>query len=778
MGAPGPEKSIGYRRFFLARTEKKQYTVLVEILAWIVHGETAGQRPGSQPVDRNDLKDKTKAMKRKTSVCLYISILLIGLILGSVGCHPQRAALISISPAAVQAPAEASTAPAAEEASPLVWLLPALMGLSALLCIGLSFAMKRRWQRILLWALALLLLALAALLLLNGRAQPVQEAEPSPTASPAPTDAPVYELSFTTETLPETADLAAYPELQTLDLTACEQVDAARYEAIRQTVPASCQVLWAVPLTDGRFPADSTELVLPHFSEEDAALLPYFEDLTAIDASGSTAYDALLTLFETQEGLSLTFTLPAGDQVLTMDDRSLTVTDAPDLALLSKMLPAFPLLQTLDMTEATVDPAEAAALAEQYPELSVLYSVPIGRELFPRDAESIALDKTGVQTAQEVLDALPYLPSLTRLDLHGTGLVLSDLVSIREAYPDLALSHRVELLGEMVETEVQELDLRGKDCSPEELSSLLKPFESLQQVYLPEAMDGVAAEELLRIDHPETAFVYQVTAFGKTLKSTVEELDVSKTKFSSTDKVKKELANLPHLKKLIMCDCGLKNAQMEELMEAFPQIKFVWYIHLANHKLRTDAVAFSTKNPSKHTSPKYTDAMNKKIRNTRRLKAGELKPLKYCTDLIALDLGHNYLTSEDLEVLQYLPHLQLLILADNKITDISALHQLKELRYVELFMNRIPDMSPLVGLENLVDINIANTHFEDITPLLSFKQAKRLWFSRNGLTSDQIKTVVEALPGCKCNYTSNGATDEGWRSGESYQWLRGFFYDH
>ena len=306
--------------------------------------------------------------------------------------------------------------------------------------------------------------------------------------------------------------------------------------------------------------------------------------------------------------------------------------------------------------------------------------------------------------------------------------------------------------------------------------SLLTPFGALERVYLPDA-DAEAAIALLRAERPEVMFVYMTTAFGRQVESTVEELDISKKRLSSPDEVKAELVHLPYLKKLVMCDCGLNNGQMEELLTAFPQVKFVWNIRLASHKLRTDAVAFSTKNPTKYTKASYSDAYNKKIKSTRRLKQGELEPLKYCTDLVALDLGHNYLTNEDLEVLQYLPHLQLLILADNKITDISALHQLKELRYVELFMNRIPDMSPLVGLENLTDINIANTHLEDITPLLSFTQAKRLWFSMNGLTSEQNKAVVEALPNCVCNYTTTNETAEGWREGESYQWLRAFFYD-
>ena len=201
------------------------------------------------------------------------------------------------------------------------------------------------------------------------------------------------------------------------------------YEAIRQAVPADCQILWAIPLTDGRFPCDSTELVLPHFSPEDGQLLSYFEQLSAVDASGSTAYDALLSLMETRPDLSLTFTLVVGDQVLTMADEALTVREAPDFQLLEKGLAAFPRLRVLDLTEATIDPADVMALSGQYPDLTVSYTVPVGDAHFPVEATSIALANANLPNVDELLFALPYLPELQTVDLHGTALGLEDVLS-------------------------------------------------------------------------------------------------------------------------------------------------------------------------------------------------------------------------------------------------------------------------------------------------------------------------------------------------------------
>ena len=661
-----------------------------------------------------------------------------------------------------------------ERAAAVARLLPAALGLGALLCLALLLPFKKRWARILLIVLALLLLAGAALLLVPDRPRFVQALFPTPTPTATPA---VYELSFTTDDLPEPAELTRYAVLKTLDISACEQVDAARYEAIRQAVPADCAILWSVPLTDGRFPCDSRELTLPNFSEDDAALLPYFEELATLDASGSTAYDCLLALAQERPDLALTYTLPVGDQVLTMEDEALTVTEVPDFALLEKMLPAFPRFVTLDLSQAPVAPADAIDFSARCPQVKVLYTVPVGSLRFDPEAETIALGDSGIRDAAELIAALPYLPALRQVDLHGTGLALADLDAILAVRPELVLLQRVKLFTRTVETDVEELDLRDAACSAEELPPLLRPFASLQRVYLAQSPDVDTAAALLLQEHPETWFVYETTAFGKTRESTLEELDVSYTRFASPDEVKAELVRLPYLREVVMLDCGLTNEQMEELLAAFPRVKFVWNIRIGPHKFRTDVEAFSTKNPSKYTSSKYTEEYNNRIRKTRRLKEGDLEPLKYCTDLVALDLGHNFLTDADLALLpKYTPHLQVLILADNWITDITPLHELKELRYVELFMNRIPDMSPLVGLENLTDINIANTHLEDITPLLSLTHAKRLWFSMNDLTSAQNQAVVDALPNCVCNYTTRDETEEGWREGETYQWIRHFFY--
>ena len=211
------------------------------------------------------------------------------------------------------------------------------------------------------------------------------------------------------------------------------------------------------------------------------------------------------------------------------------------------------------------------------------------------------------------------------------------------------------------------------------------------------------------------------------------------------------------------------------LQEQHPQTKFVWTVKIGPHTIRTDVLGFSTKNPSRYENKGMSDSYNRSVHTRKRLHPGDLDNLRYCTDLVALDVGHNYLTSADLEVLRYTPHLQILILADNKITDISVLSTLKELRYIELFMTLVEDVSPLIGLPDLVDINVCYMRLKNVDALCQFTQAERLWFSLNNLPKKECLKVVEALPNCECNYTTRYSTQGGWREHERYYWMRSFF---
>ena len=149
---------------------------------------------------------------------------------------------------------------------------------------------------------------------------------------------------------------------------------------------------------------------------------------------------------------------------------------------------------------------------------------------------------------------------------------------------------------------------------------------------------------------------------------------------------------------------------------------------------------------------------------TFRLTSQMVSGLQYCTDLIALDLGHNGI--DDLTWLEPLQNLQLLILADNRMKDITPLASLKKLKYVELFMNPIRDISPLGELKELLDVNLCITKAEDLSPLLRCTKLERIWIGHQTqayCTKESLQAVLEAFPDAEYDLLSVSCTNRGWR---------------
>ena len=144
--------------------------------------------------------------------------------------------------------------------------------------------------------------------------------------------------------------------------------------------------------------------------------------------------------------------------------------------------------------------------------------------------------------------------------------------------------------------------------------------------------------------------------------SDTEEVDISGIDISTLD-METFLNSMTKLKKLTMKDCGLDNDGYAALQDAHPDVRMIWDIKVKTYTIPTDSVGFSTLLANEF-QPRLDDE--------------DCKYLKYCTDMVALDLGHNYITN--LDFLEYMPNLRVLILVDNfdspskrvRLSDISC----------------------------------------------------------------------------------------------------------
>lgn len=337
---------------------------------------------------------------------------------------------------------------------------------------------------------------------------------------------------------------------------------------------------------------------------------------------------------------------------------------------------------------------------------------------------------------------------------------------LEEMYPNIQFNiiPTIEIFGLNVREDAEEIDLSSSHIEDTSIIiDSLKQFPDLKKVNL---LNQKLAQDLqfeLMQTYPNISFEWNVEIAGKTVEYSITSLDLSNAQIEDLDSFKNALKLLPNLNYLDMSDCNLSNETLASLREQFPNIKIVWTVYFGIWKTKTDAIAFSVL-----------------IRtfNYTRMKSEDLEPLKYCTDLQALDLGHQAITDISF-IADNFPELRILILADNKITDISPLSKLKHLHYLELFINRVSDLSPLIQCKELVDLNLCyNGTLSNISPLLNndFPNLERIWISHCGISSYNYSLLKKKYPKAKIITSGAGSTNDGWRTHDRYYSMINMFY--
>lgn len=312
----------------------------------------------------------------------------------------------------------------------------------------------------------------------------------------------------------------------------------------------------------------------------------------------------------------------------------------------------------------------------------------------------------------------------------------------------------------------------------DEVENLLL-FENLKEITMTNMQCSPEVFEQMKELRPEIAFHYSFSLEKVGLPEIVvdedtEELDVSNMEVTNVNAMKDYMLLLPKLTTLEMCDCGLSNEEMEILRDALPDTKVVWMLHMQEYSMRTDVIAYST-------LVMWTPVPNP-------ITSEDAEQFKYCTELRALDLGHQAIT--DLSWLEYLPELRLLILADNKVTDLTPIGTLKELRYVELFGNYgITTWEPLRNCTKMEELNIGFVaQPKDFSFLETMPNLKHFWAIGCVYTAAQDTQIRSLIPeGCdycciaKKPEDAQQPTGSGWRETiafwRQYDMFRGNYLD-
>ncbi|MCR5847333.1 MAG: hypothetical protein K6G75_04375 [Lachnospiraceae bacterium] len=223
------------------------------------------------------------------------------------------------------------------------------------------------------------------------------------------------------------------------------------------------------------------------------------------------------------------------------------------------------------------------------------------------------------------------------------------------------------------------------------------------------------------------------------------------------------LDSFTELEKITMKDCGLTNDEYAALQDVHPEFRIIWDIKTRWWTIPTDSVGFSTligKNDG------------------RRLYNDDVKYFKYCTDMVALDIGHCCVS--DLSFLEYMPNLKVLIIVENypsdgssrRLKDISALKYCTKLRYLEFFANDVEDISALQYLTELEDLNFCYNPVTSAEYIKDLPNLQKLWIYGTRIPAEELKELRELHPDCKIVTSGSGSVDQGWRSGDHYNAMR------
>ena len=414
-----------------------------------------------------------------------------------------------------------------------------------------------------------------------------------------------------------------------------------------------------------------------------------------------------------------------------------------------------------DLSPFKLSTTQLRELITTYPDTVFDYKVPLYGKRYTTDVE--ALDLSGETPDAGVIDdALGLLPAVKSVDIRGEKATSQTVSMLSDAHPEVYFMFTCDVPEGEMTTEDTAVKINGTYEDMMAYAAFIPYMPNLESIdataiELTEeqlnSLGDIASSGKLR---------YTLSVYGRSCSSLATDLNWDNIPFTGVEEVEKYLARLPRLKRVSMCDCGLSEDEMGQLFDAHPEIKFIWWIEFGHYRVRTDATAFTT---ALGTGNQY------------HYDDETFEPIRYCTDLMMLDLGHNRITSID--NFTGLTKLKVLILADNRLTEISQITCFPDLEYVELFLNDITDVTPLTKLTKLKDLNIFhNPLYENHKVLRTMTWLERLWIGGCRLTPQDVKDLQKALPNTEISTIGQSSTGRGWRKHHRYDILKRMYEEN
>ena len=432
-----------------------------------------------------------------------------------------------------------------------------------------------------------------------------------------------------------------------------------------------------------------------------------------------------------------------GDQEYYLGESQLDLSDQgyPDIDAILQMRD----LHRLDLRGTQLSTQDYQKLRQALPQCNILWDIPFQGNYYDPNTSHF----TVTEIAEEDIAQLGYFPNLRVVDASNCTNYPQILV-LQEKYPDCQVKYFVEVDGQRRSRNTTTLTIEDPDV--DELEFALSYLPNMKTLTLCGKLP--AAEKLLamREKFPHVDIHWEYILLDRVLTDDVTKLDLSGIVMDSPQAVEAALPYLPELTWVDMSYCGISNEDMDALNKRHEDVRFVWTVYAGRCRLRTDDTTFMPYLFGYDAGRRFTDK--------------DAENLKYCTDIICMDMGHMGITQ--CSFLYYMPNMQYLILADTELQDYTPIGSLQELKYLELFIAKDSDVSPLVRCGKLEDINLCYTFINNLDVLKDLSSLKNLWLIGAHYNPNHLAELKEARPDIHICTTGGSSTGSGWRELPNY----------
>lgn len=483
-------------------------------------------------------------------------------------------------------------------------------------------------------------------------------------------------------------------ELEYLDLEG-NDISTEQYDSLREAYPES-RIIWDIPMSFGTY-SNLTEALSPSsLSDEDIALLPYFERLDYINLSSAGINDDLYEAVKAAiPGCTVVWETEISGETYPLDIREITLS-GKDLTreTLDKVISTFELLESVTVTDCAFSVPEQISILNDHSDISFFWDVELLGKRYDQNVTELSFRNLSSEQLTELKQAGAVLKNVQKIDFGNETWNVDDIASLSESFDRAHVICSFYLIDRMVSTTDTDLDFSGR-----------------------------------------------------------RNIDVSV--FDKACYVMKDLS------RVVMCDCGIDDETMDTLNHKFDGVRFIWTVYVTRYyPLRTDRTYFCG---SDRPNAGYVAVS---------LNDEEIRPLKYCVDMVAMDLGHMHFTNVDF--VKDMKQLKYLVIACGYVHDISMISECENLYYLEMYYNQIDSIEPILACRNLRYLNIGSTWGYDQSPVFEMDFLEYLWYTHNNFSEEELDRLYKALPNTVF-YLENGSADalgNGWKSLQVYYDMR------